>query len=95
MQADGVCQEPFQAGPYAQGVQDGVQHVGDGAVVDVLGIGVVDGVVAGGLQEADVLEEGDEPAVFWAGAVGPFVHFVGIATYKGEEPEVPGEAPNQ
>lgn len=55
----------------------------------------MDGVVAGGLQEADVLEEGDEPAVFLSCAVGPFVHFVGIAAHEGEEPEVPGEAAEQ
>lgn len=78
-----------------QRVQHWVQRVGDGAVMDVLGIGVMDGVMAGGLQEADVLEEADEPAVFATGAVGPFVDFVGVAADDGEEDNVPGEETEQ
>ena len=91
VEADGVGEEPFGGVPKADGVEDGVEEVGDGAVVDVFRVRVVDGVVSRCLEEADALEEGDDGAVFLAGAVGPFVDFVGGGDDGGEEPRLPAE----
>ena len=91
VEADGAGEEPFGGVPKTDGVEDGVEEVGDGAVVDVFRVGVVDGVVVRRLEQADVLEEGDDGAVFPAGAVGPFVDFVGVGGDGGEEPRLPAE----
>ena len=85
-EADGAGEEPFGGVPKADGVEERVHEVGDGAVVDVFWVGVVDGVVVRRLEQADVLKEGDDGAVFPAGAVGPFVDFVCVGADDGEEP---------
>ena len=41
-----MSEEPFGGVPKADGVEDGVEEVGDGAVVDVFRVRVVDGVVS-------------------------------------------------
>ena len=41
------------------------------------------------LQQPDVLQEGDEPAVFLPGAVRPFVDFVGVRADNNKQPYVP------
>lgn len=84
-------EEPFGGVPKADGVENRVEEVGEGAVVDVFRVRVVDGVVSRCLEEADALEEGDDGAVFFAGAVGPFVDFVGGGDDGGEEPCLPAE----
>lgn len=48
-------------------------------------------VVARRLEHAEVLEEGNDGAIFGAGAVGPFVDLVGVDADRDEEPELPRE----
>ncbi len=83
--------EPFEAGPESEFFEDGINDVGDGAVVGVFRVGVVKGVLVRRLEDAPVLELGDDDAVFLAGAVRPFVDFVGVHADGDEEPDLPGE----
>lgn len=81
----------FEAGPEIDAFEERVHEIGDGAVIGVLWVGVVESVVARGLEEVPVLELGDEPAVFGAGAVRPLVDFVGVDAEDGEPDELPAE----
>ena len=49
-QAGGVEDDPFQAFPEMNAVEQGVERIGDCAVVAVFGVGMVLGVVTNGLQ---------------------------------------------
>lgn len=81
----------FEAGPEGDTLEDGIHEIRDWAVVGVLRISVVEAVVLGGLEDVPVLEEGNETAVFLAGAVGPLVDFIGIDAEGDEEAELPAE----
>ncbi len=55
MQTNGFGQQPFKAIPKTQRVENGIQHVRDGAIVAVLRVGVVERVMFGRLQDFNVL----------------------------------------
>lgn len=55
----------------------------------VLRIRMVTRVMFCRLQDARVLQKGDDVAVFLAGAVRPLVKLIGIGTQKREQPDLP------
>jgi hypothetical protein len=73
-------------------VEDWIQNNGDGAVMTVFGIGMVPRMVFGSLENVEVLQAGDERAIFLARAVGPFVEFVGVGREAGKQPHLPAQA---
>ena len=50
-------QQPFQTIPEADPVQQRIQDIGDGAIMAVLRVGMMQGMVSGGLQNVHVLEK--------------------------------------
>jgi hypothetical protein len=88
-QAGGVENDPFQAFPEMNAIENGIEKIGDRAVVAVFGIRVVLGMVANGLQKASALQEGDDLPIFARAAVFPFVNFVSIGAEDGEEEQRP------
>ena len=89
MQADGFGEQPFEGVPEMRAVEQGIHEVGDGAVVDVLRVRVMDGVVVRSLEDADILQERDEASVLVARAVRPFVDLISVGADDGEQPDVP------
>ena len=79
----------FDARPELEPLEDGIHEIGDGAIVRVLRVGVMEPVVMRCLQDAPILQRGDQPAVFCAGAVRPFVDLVGVDAERDEEPQLP------
>lgn len=57
MQPDSFGQQPFESVPKMQRVEQGIQQIGDSAVVAVLRISVVPRVMLAGLQNFDVLQQ--------------------------------------
>ena len=72
-------------------VEDWIQNIGDGAVMTVFGVGMMQRVMFGRLENAEVLQAGNEPTIFLARAVGPFVEFVGVGRQAGKQSHLPVE----
>jgi hypothetical protein len=50
-------QQPFQPVPETDSIQQRIQNIGDGAIMAVLRVGMMQGMVSGGLQNVHVLEK--------------------------------------
>lgn len=58
----------------------------------IFGVGVMTGMMFGGLQDAQVMQQGNEAAIFLPGAVGPLVEFIGIGGQAGKKRHFPSQA---
>ena len=65
-------------------IEDWVQNIGDGAIMTVFGVGMMQRVMFGSLENAEVLQAGYEWTIFLTGAMGPFVKFVGVGRQAGK-----------
>jgi hypothetical protein len=88
-------QQPFQSVPKIHAIQDWIHHVGDRAIMAVLGIRVVTRMVLRVLQQLDVLQKGNDGAIFFARAVRPFVKLIGIRAQNGKHPDFPRQQPGK
>jgi hypothetical protein len=70
--------EPLQPAPEPHPVEDGIEKVGEHAVVRVFPQHVVAVVMRRGLDEVQPLQQPHDRAVLPAGAMAPLVHLVGI-----------------
>ena len=57
----------------------------------VLRVGMMSGVMAGRLDQSDVLKEGNDRTIFGGRAVGPLVNLICVGAEDREEPDLPGE----
>ena len=48
-----------------------------------------------GLQDAQILQLGDEPTIFFAGAMRPLVHLIRIPCDYRKKPQLPAETPRK
>ena len=50
---------------------------------------MVDGMVIRGLQQANLLQKGDNASILLAGLVRPFLDLIGVGADDGKEPQLP------
>jgi len=81
----------FQPRPKIHALEQRVHEIRDGAVEGIFRIAVMYAVVAGRLEDTPVLELRDQPAVFGASAVRPFVNLVRVDADDDKQPELPRE----
>ena len=77
--------------PEADKFQQRVHHISDRAIVGVLGVRMVQAMLARRLEQMDVLEERDDATVLGPRLVGPLVDLVGVGADGDEQPDMPGE----
>jgi len=90
-QPDCPGQRPFQSTPETDTVERRIQHIGDGAIMAVLGVSMMQRVMFGVLQQLDVLQKGDDGAVLFAGAMLPFMELIRIGGQKRKHPGLPAQ----
>lgn len=79
----------FEVIPKLNALEHAIHIIRDRAVIRVLRIGMVEPVMPGCLQNAPVLEERDEPPVFFAGAVRHLMNLVRVDADRDKKDQLP------
>ena len=87
--------DSFGAFPEVNTFEDGIYQIGDGTVVGVLGIGMMQTVLVRSEENFPVLQLCDKRSVFLTGAVGEFVHVVRVYADYNEQRELPRKPTQQ
>ena len=85
------CQHPFHTVPETDSVEQRIQHIAHRAVMAVFRVRMMTGMVPGRLQQVGVLQKRNQPSIFLARPMCPFMKLVGVGAQNRKQPHFPGQ----